>query len=233
MRQGVRQRQFQVTAVDDGLPEVFEAFAVSLVSTSGGGRITDPRESRIAIRSSNDPNGVISLEQFAEGILVEEGDELAVDVFRSAGTVGTVTVTWAITPPDSTAFVTTTDNIVFTDGQTRSTITVQTLTDQIPEIARLFTLSLVSTSFASIDVNASQVLVIVPASDNPHGLVEFDQITNEVQLNEDVGTVVLDLRRTQGIIGTLRVNFTVTLLTASSDDFSILSDCELNKFQTL
>lgn len=213
-------------AVDDGIPELFEAFAISLVSADGGGRITDPREARVAIRSSNDPNGVVSLQQFPDGILVEEGSELIVDMFRSAGTVGTVTATWEISPPDSAIFVTLTDNVVFTDGQTRASIRVQTLTDQTPEIARQFTLRIVSTSFAGIDVNASEVLVIVPASNNPHGLVEFDQTANQVQLSEDVGSIVLDLQRTQGVIGTLRVNYTVLLLTASSDDFSISSNCK-------
>ena len=224
--QGVRQQSFQVRAVNDGIPELFEAFAISLTSAEGGGRITDPRESRIAIRSSNDPNGVVSLQQFPQGLLVNEGAELRVDVFRSAGTVGTVTATWALSPPDSSVFVTTTDTVVFTDGQTRATIAVQSLTDQTPEVARQFTLAIVSTTFASVDTNSSEVLVIVPASNNPHGLVQFDQVTSEVMVNEDVGMVVLDLVRTQGVIGTLRVNFSVLLSSASSNDFAILTNCK-------
>ena len=223
----MREQTFQVRAVNDGIPELFEAFAVSLISADGGGRITDPRESRIAIRSSDDPNGVVGLQQFPRGLLVEEGDELVVDVFRSAGTVGTVTLTWAISPPDTSIFVTTTDSVVFTDGQTRASITVQTLADQTPEVARLFSLTIVSTSFASIDANASEVLVVVPASDNPHGLVEFDLTTSEVQLSEDVGTMALDLRRTQGVIGILRVNFSVILISATSEDFTVSSNCKL------
>lgn len=213
--------------MNDGIPELFEAFAVSLISADGGGRITDPRQSRIAIRSSNDPNGVVALQQFPQGLLVEEGDELVVDVFRSAGTVGTVTLTWAISPPDTSIFVTTTDSVVFTDGQTRASIMVQTLADQTPEVARLFSLRIVSTSFASIDANASEVLVVVPASDNPHGLVEFDLTTGEVQLSEEAGTMALDIRRTQGVIGTLRVNFSVILISATSEDFIISSNCKL------
>ena len=227
-KQGVRQRSFQVRAVDDGIPELFEAFAISLTSAEGGGRITDPRESRIAIRSSNDPNGVISLQQFPRGLLVNEGAELRVDVFRDLGTVGTVTATWAISPPDSSIFVTTTDTVVFTEGQTRATIAVQTLSDQIPEVARLFTLAIISTTFASVDTNSSEVLVVVPASNNPHGLVQFDQVTSEVMVDEDVGTVDLDLVRTQGVIGTLRVNFSVLLSSnsANSNDFRISTNCK-------
>ena len=225
----MRQQTFQVRAVDDGIPELFEAFAVSLTSADGGGRITDPREARIAIRSSNDPNGVVSLQQFPQGLLVNEGAELFVDAFRSAGTVGTVTLTWALSPPDTSVFVTASDTVVFTDGQTRASIRVQTLTDQTPEVARLFSLTIISTTFASVDTNASEVLVVVPASNNPHGLVEFDQVTSEVRLSEDAGLVVLDLQRTQGVIGILRVNFSVMMTSADSNDFSISSNCKLKK----
>ena len=214
----------------DGDPELFEAFAVTLTSADGGGRIVDPRESRIAIRSSNDPSGVISLEQPPQGLLVTEGSELVVNVFRSAGTMGRVTATWAISPPDSSVFITTSDTIVFSEGETTASIRVQTLADQIPEVARLFSLAIVSTSFASINVNASEVLVVVPASDNPHGLVEFDQTAVEVRVNEDVGIAAVGLQRSQGVIGTLRVNFSVVLLSsASSDDFSIATDCKLKR----
>ena len=46
-------------------------------------------------------------------------------MLRSGGVQGTVSVTWTILPEDSTVFVTTTDTVVFTPGQTDITITVQ------------------------------------------------------------------------------------------------------------
>ena len=123
--QNVTEQSFQVRARDDGLPELFEAFVVRLTSADGGGRISDPREARIAIQSSNDPSGVVGFLFYPEAIIINEGEELEVGVVRSAGTVGTVTMTWAISPPDTSVFVTTTDTVVFTEGRDSATITVQ------------------------------------------------------------------------------------------------------------
>ena len=111
-------------AVNDGVPEVFEAFSVTLTSIEGGGRIVDPREARIAIQASNDPSGVVGFDQYPQGILLSEGEELVVRLLRS-GTQGTVTVTWALSPADISVFVTTSDTVVFTDGQSEATFTVQ------------------------------------------------------------------------------------------------------------
>ena len=76
--QNVREQSFQVAAVTDGIPELFEAFAVRLVSADGGGRIVDPQESRIAIQSSDDPQGVVGFDSYPQGIIINEGDQLMV-----------------------------------------------------------------------------------------------------------------------------------------------------------
>ena len=107
------------------MPEPFEAFPVRLVSITGGGRVVDPLEAIIAIQASDDPTGILALRQTPEGIIVNEGEVLAVDVVRSAGTAGTVTLTWDITPPDATVFATISDTLVLVDGQTQASIIVQ------------------------------------------------------------------------------------------------------------
>ncbi len=119
------QQVFMVRAVQDGIPEPFEVFPVRLVSIIGGGRIVDPRESLLAIQASDDPAGVIGLQQFPDGVIVNEGEVLVVGVVRSAGTLGTVTLTWDITPPDTTVFATIRDTLVLVDGQSEATITIQ------------------------------------------------------------------------------------------------------------
>ena len=96
-----------------------------LISILGGGRLVDPQQSQIAIQASDDPTGVLALQQFPEGVLVNEGEVLVVGVVRTAGTSGTVTLTWDIIPPDATVFVTISDTIVLVDGQQDATITIQ------------------------------------------------------------------------------------------------------------
>ena len=46
-------------------------------------------------------------------------------MLRSGGVQGTVSVMWTILPEDSSVFVTTSDTVIFTSGQTDTTITVQ------------------------------------------------------------------------------------------------------------
>lgn len=114
--------------MQDGIPESFEAYPVRLVSITGGGRIVDPLESVLAIQASDDPTGVLALEQFPAGVVVNEGEILTVGVTRSAGTSGTVTLTWDITPPDATVFATVSDTVVLVNGQSQATITIQVRT---------------------------------------------------------------------------------------------------------
>ena len=114
-----------VSAVQDGIPETCEVYPVRLVSIVGGGRIVDPRESLLAIQASDDPAGILGLQQFPDGVVVNEGEVLVVGVIRSAGNLGTVTLTWDITPPDATVFATTRDTVVLVDGQSQATIRIQ------------------------------------------------------------------------------------------------------------
>lgn len=111
--------------MQDGIPESFEAFPIRLVSIVGGGRIVDPQESVLAIQASDDPTGVLALQQFSEAVVVNEGEVLVVGVVRSAGTSGTVTLTWDITPPDATVFATVGDTVVLVDGQSQASIVIQ------------------------------------------------------------------------------------------------------------
>lgn len=116
---------FTIRAVEDGIPEVLEPFVVLLVAIKGGGRIIDPRESRLAIQASDDPAGVLGLEQFPGGLLIDEGDIVHVSVMRSAGAQGTATITWSITPPEVDVFTTVSDTVVLIHGQTQAVLTIQ------------------------------------------------------------------------------------------------------------
>lgn len=73
------EHSFQIRAIDDGIPELFETFVVNLISTEGGGRIGEPREARIAIQASDDPSGIIGFDSYPNGIIINEGDVL---IFR-------------------------------------------------------------------------------------------------------------------------------------------------------
>ena len=70
--------------------------------------------------------------------------------------------------------------------------------------------------------------IVVTASDSPHGSVEF---THPLQIQtEEINTILmLPLQRSFGLIGPLRVNFSVVPDTAvSPEDFTVLNRCELS-----
>lgn len=104
----------------------------------------------------------------------------------------------------------------------------QTLSDSIPEVARLFSFRITSTNFVRVDINASDVDIFVTASDSPHGVVQFAP-PFQVNTQEDTAILMLPLQRSFGVIGPLRVNFSVTPDTAQIlEDFTVSSQCEFN-----
>ena len=70
------------------------------------------------------------------------------------------------------------------------------------------------------------VSVIVAASDDPHGVVQFAPPLVK-SLPEDSGVVNVMLQRSGGLVGTLLVNFTAEDRDAfSPSDYTISSDCQ-------
>jgi len=93
-------------------------------------------------------------------------------------------------------------------------------------VARLFSFRITSTSFVRADINASDIDIFVAASDSPHGVVQFAPPL-QVDTEEVTTTLMLPLRRSFGLVGPLRVNFSVNPNTAQTpEDFNISSECE-------
>ena len=73
---------------------------------------------------------------------------------------------------------------------------------------------------AHIDTNNSNVFIIIPASDNVHGLVQFSALTGSV--SEGDGTVDVTVSRNGGLEGDLFINFTVQDgLAVSPNDYQL------------
>ncbi len=65
----------------------------------------------------------------------------------------------------------------------------------------------------------------MPASNNPHGSVQFAS-SDPVTTSEGSMPVQLNLIRANGLIGALRINYTVLPDTANEMDFSINELCK-------
>lgn len=81
-----------------------------------------------------------------------------------------------------------------------------------------------SVSQARVDVNATAVEVIIPASNNPYGTVELP--SDPITTAEGSGPVQVLVTRAGGLIGALRVNFTAILNSANNTDFRIGDSCK-------
>ena len=101
---------------------------------------------------------------------------------------------------------------------------LQTLSDTTPEVARLFSLDIVSASLASIDVNSTHIDLIVAASDDPHGVIQFS--VGALSVVEGEASVPVTVVRGDGLVGDVQVNFDLQLGSADQNDFSISSQCE-------
>lgn len=103
----------------------------------------------------------------------------------------------------------------------------QTLQDSNPEIARRYTLSLVASEQAPLDANATEVEVIVPSSDYPHGIVQF-QTPLSRRTQEGSGVLTIPVQRNAGPSGEIRVNYSVNSLSAiEGSDYISTESCEL------
>lgn len=69
-----------------------------------------------------------------------------------------------------------------------------------------------------IDPDQDVVVIDITENDNSRGLLEFT-VTN-VTVDEDIGSVGLEVVRSRGTFGTVGINFNVTGMTATGEDFS-------------
>lgn len=78
---------------------------------------------------------------------------------------------------------------------------------------------------ANINSSSSDLIIIIPASDNVHGSVGFSPTSSSS--NEDVDSIDITILRSGGLEGDLLINFTVSDGGAvSPSDYQINSSCE-------
>lgn len=105
------------------------------------------------------------------------------------------------------------------------------LQDNDPELLESFVVSLTNVTLVnegnrqgstsnSPRINSDQdtIIVEINENDNSRGLLEF--VVSEVTVDEDVGSVELEVVRSSGTFGTVGVDLNITGLTATGDDFN-------------
>lgn len=121
-------------------------------------------------------------------------------VDRSFGDLSNVTVYWEVDPSSEDELLSRFGNITFGVGQISENIIIDVAQDEIPELDKSFTVSLVNVSHGRLGVQTSATLTVL-ASDDPYGVFVFANVTKLVRLPESDSAVSLTILRQRGLMG--------------------------------
>ena len=220
--------------VDDSEPEIDESFSVALTSVSllnynnGGRDFTYPGDDSLidslptisdssdtfqaTIASNDDAFGVISLT--TNSYEVTEGTTLVIDVERSGGTFGTLSLQFTVDSVGALGngidYSAPTSPINILPGQALLQLTIPIIDDITPELQESFTVTIDSVEGgASLGTIRTATIIILP-SDNPNGRVRFtdSDISGRVVANpvDSPSDVMLEVLRLDGSIGSIDVS---------------------------
>ncbi|KAM6930325.1 adhesion G-protein coupled receptor V1 [Xenentodon cancila] len=164
----------------------------------------------VTIAASDDAHGVFQFNPKSlsvNGTEPEDGHSFVVlQVDRSFGDLSNVTVYWETDPSSKGELVSRSGNIAFGLGQTSENIIIDVAQDEIPELDKSFTVSLVNVSHGRLGAKTSATLTVL-ASDDPYGVFVFANATRSIRLREANATVSLTILRQKGLMGQVRVTY--------------------------
>jgi hypothetical protein len=143
----------------------------------------------------------------------ETGGSLTVTITRTQGTVGIVSVDYALTDGTATAgldYTTSTGTLILQDAQTTATFVVPILDDALAEGDETVNMALSNPTGGAV-LGTVRTSTIIVADDER--AVQFNPGTYDVR--EDLGTVTLTLERTGPTDGTVTVNYATVPGTAT------------------
>ncbi|KAJ7335780.1 hypothetical protein JRQ81_013721, partial [Phrynocephalus forsythii] len=233
-----------IQAVDDHLPEERCYYQFHLTGISDGGVINESASTaNITMAASDLPYGLFAFSQ--ELLQTTEEEKWAnVTVVRSQGYYGHVHLWYQTlngTAVEGMDFSVTSGQLTFEPNVTIQTINTEILDDDIPEGPEEFSVeitkvALVGSGFdftikengLQIDQppetgNASVMRIIISKSDNAEGIIEFDPLYTSLQVEEDVGIILIPVVRKRGTYGYVTADFITRNISALPDgvDYSV------------
>ncbi|XP_061584932.1 adhesion G-protein coupled receptor V1 [Cololabis saira] len=215
--EGESSKSVPVYVINDVVPELEETFLIELINqTTGGALLGELTRAIITILPSDDPFGAFVFQ--AVPVTVEEPDsnsvEVTLPIVRNAGTIGTVAVEWQATVDGKLAAADvrpTSGEVIFAPGETMKILRVEILADDVPEMTEIIKMELTGTSNGGSLGADTSVNIIVPANDNPHGTVYFEQSVYRVQEPlEGVYKANITIRRRGGHFGHLKILYSTS-----------------------
>ncbi|XP_051546873.1 adhesion G-protein coupled receptor V1 isoform X1 [Myxocyprinus asiaticus] len=215
--EGESSKPVPILIINDVVPELEETFRIELLNqTTGGALLGTLTQAVITILPSDDPYGSFVFQ--AAPITIEEpamsAFEVSLPIVRNAGTTGDVAVQWGATVngrPATGDLRPVSGEVRFAPGETLKTLKVEVLPDDVPEIEEIIKVQLISATNGG-NIGAEKVVdIIVPANDNPHGTVYFEQAVYRVQEPlEGVFIANITVRRSGGNFGLLEILYSTS-----------------------
>ncbi|KAK9522608.1 hypothetical protein VZT92_019059 [Zoarces viviparus] len=212
---GERLKFITVTIIDNPVPELDKIFRVELYKAEGGASLGAASRITVTIAASDDAHGVF---QFSPESLSVNGTEpedgrssVVLQVDRAFGDLSNVTVYWEADPSSEGELLSRFGNITFGVGQTSENIIINVAQDEISELDKSFSVSLVNVTNGRLGVQTSATLTVL-ANDDPYGVFVFANVTRSVRLSEADSTVSLTILRQRGLMGQSEANITIRVL---------------------
>ncbi|XP_059909463.1 adhesion G-protein coupled receptor V1 [Gadus macrocephalus] len=215
--EGESSKAVPIYIINDLVPELEESFLLELINqTTGGAVLGELTRTIITILPSDDPFGAFVFQ--ADPVTLEEPEsgsvEVTLPIVRTAGTIGTVAVRWQATvdgQPATGDLRPASGEVSFAPGETRKTLRVEVLADDLPEITETIKVELTGASNGGSLGRTTAVNITVPANDNPYGTVFFDRAVYRVQEPLDgVYMANITVRRSGGSFGRMEILYSTS-----------------------
>ncbi|XP_032809135.2 adhesion G-protein coupled receptor V1 isoform X2 [Petromyzon marinus] len=216
-QEGETEKIIELRVVDDHFGEMNETVLLALTAVHGGGRIK-PGEgaATVVILANDNVAGMVGFHVASRAFIGDEGDVLLLRVERSAPAAGAVMVDWSMTGKSIWRnFLPYNGTIHFAEGALGVNFSVKLLEDGVPEeeevygvlLSNVRTLGMWWGGAAALDEQASEAVLTVSASNEPHGVIGFAPQSRYVSTAEGNTTITLFLVREFGSEGAVNVTY--------------------------
>ncbi|XP_062985697.1 adhesion G-protein coupled receptor V1 [Elgaria multicarinata webbii] len=233
------QKTIVLQAIQDGLLEGDETYAVQLVSTDSTEISPINGMATITILGDRGASGVVGIASSSTHIVIGEpvgkyNGTAFIGIERGPGISGEVTVSWNITPPEQKEFAEISGTLTMRDKQSAAIVLLQALDDNLPEEKHHYQFHLSGISDGgTINESASTANITMAASDMPYGQFAFSQ--ELLQTTEEEKWANITVVRSHGYYGQVRLWYQALNGTALEGvDFAVmLSELTFNPLETI
>jgi G-protein coupled receptor 98 len=220
--------QIAIAITNDAIPELAEVFMITLISVTGGGRISSSGDSVavLTVQSNDEPHGLFVFSPGNRPLRVIEANSKAkLTVVRELGKMGNVTVFYqtikyshfANNATEGIDYNKTSGMLNFGVGEVQKSFEVTIYDDGIPELDESIFVNLTSAvliSGLSSAINSPRVgsrsegglaEIIIKENDNPYGVMQLS--SSSVNVSEPNNGPFLEIHRTAGKFGSVTVKW--------------------------